>query len=191
MTRTRTLPFVAETNPNPPPGTIDVVVDPASPTASSSFGQANPAPAAPAAPSPQAPYRLRGPRRRWTIILGITTTALITALSLTLLYFKWYRTVDYNAMVIAWGEPEWDGATATLTGPALGNDALAEKFSSGRNYMIRFHVPPGTYQIIVKSHDGRVLGSSRLHESLRSGYQWWPFRDPLNTTRPSTSGSVK
>ena len=180
-----------ETNPNPPPGTLEVTVDPASPTASNSFAQPASAPADNRAAPPAVPYRLRGPRRLWMIILGITTTVVITALSLTLLYFKWYRTVDHNAMVIAWGEPAWDGATATLTGPTLGRDALSEKFSAARNHMIRFHVPPGTYQIVVKSRDGTLLASNMLHERLRSGYQWWPFRDPLTTTRPTTGGKVQ
>jgi len=176
---------VSETNPPSPPGTLDVIVDPASPTASSSFVHAPEAKPQPASTSASAPYRLRGPRRRWTIILGITTTVMITALSLTLLYLKWYRTVDYNALIIASGNPAWEDATATVSGPALGNDVLSAKFTASKNYMIRFHVPPGTYKIVVKSRDGKVLAANAMQGGLRGGYQWWPFRDALPASRPA------
>ncbi|MEZ0265032.1 MAG: hypothetical protein ACAI43_09915 [Phycisphaerae bacterium] len=165
-----------------PPGSLDVSTEtsPASLPPAGSAASANGA----AAPAPNEPYRLRGPRRRFTIVFGITATALITGLAVALLYFKWYRTEDYNVLIVAHAEAEWDGGTITVTGPALGGDGLSGEITRTNNLVVRFHVPPGTYTLVVHDKTGRPVATRT--NTLRAKVQWWPLRYPgMATSRPT------
>src|SRR5438105_1266458 len=100
-----------------PPGTIDVPVAADSQTSFNTFPSPSESPRPAAAQDPDAPApprRLVGPRRQLVIIFGITSSLLLSALAIGLLYVKWYKAPDYDTTIIVWGEPDWAGAKVTV-----------------------------------------------------------------------------
>ncbi|HYE21068.1 MAG TPA: hypothetical protein VEA69_21655 [Tepidisphaeraceae bacterium] len=174
-------------DPSPiPPGSLDVTVEPASASSPAAGPAASANGAGTGAPGSNEPYRLRGPRRRFTIVFGITATALITGLAVALLYFKWYRTEDYSVLIVAHAPAEWEGGTIVVTGPALGGDGLSAPITRTNNLVVRFHVPPGAYALMVHDKAGRPV--ARATNTLRAKEQWWPLRPPgtgTGTSRPA------
>jgi hypothetical protein len=163
-------------DPDQPPlsGVIDV---PASPTTSGSL--ADHGPAAP----PGDPRDPNHRPRRWFIVFAIFSTAVLCCVIVALLYVQWFRSEDRSVLVIVWGPPEWDGATAVVSGPGLSGE-LRHRLTKENDVLARFHVPPGLYVVSVVK-DGQVLARKDRdpRRPLRSGGVWWPFRLPPAATQ--------
>ena len=103
---------------------------------------------------------------------------------IALLYLQWFRSEDRSSLIVVWGPPEWEGATAIVSGPALGGD-LKHTLTREQDMLARFHVPPGVgYSVRVKK-DGKEI-AHRARDPMRpiaSGGVWWPFRAPPAATR--------
>ena len=171
----------------PPPGTIDVQVPADSPTSFSAMSSAAPVAGAPAAETdPQRrPRRLVGPRRQRMIVFGIGVALLISAVSIGILYAKWYQHEQHAATIIVWGEPDWDGARVTVTGVELRDGPLLSELAARDNLMIRFHVPAGEFLVRVTAKDGRVLGERRVRAARRGNAATtvWAFKYPPAATQ--------
>lgn len=174
-----------------PPGTIDVPVTADSQTSfttlSSPNDRAAPAGGSPFAQDPDAPPRPRrlvGPRRQLVIIFGITSSLLISALAIGLLYAKWYKAPEYDTTIIVWGEPDWAGAKVTVQGSGPPDVNLWGELWPSENMLIRFHVPPGDYRVRVVK-DGRLLAERGGRVLSHAGVLtiWWPFRRPPAATQ--------
>jgi hypothetical protein len=171
-----------------PAGSIDVPVAADSPTSFSAMPMAAPptttsasaTEASPPAPPP-APA-LRGPRRQWVVVIGILVATIISLLSISVLYYKWYRSDEYDTIIIVWGPRDWDGAVAKVSGPALPTGGLSYAIREEDNYVIRFHVPPGEYSVRVVK-DGKVLDQRTTPRRLGAKMIWWPFRAPPAATQ--------
>ncbi len=122
-------------------------------------------------------YQLRGPRRRIMIILGISATAIISALAVALLYSKWAGSEDYSATIIVYGEEAWDGAIVTVKGSGLPPQGLSAPLEKSSNLLIRFHVPPGNYFINVLKNGKPIIREHQV-TGLKADQQAWPFRPP-------------
>jgi hypothetical protein len=125
-----------------------------------------------------------GPRRQLVIVFGITSSLLISALAIGLLYVKWYKAPEYDTTIIVWGEPGWAGAVVTVTGSGTPDINLSGSLSEAENLLVRFHVPPGDYRVRVVK-DGRVLAERGGRVLSHPGVLtiWWPFRRPPAATQ--------
>jgi hypothetical protein len=153
---------------------IDV---PSSPTTSGSLTDHG------AAPLPTGSSRSPRPRR-WFIAFAIFTTALLCGTIIALLYVQWFRAQDRSALIVVWLPPEWDGATAIVSGPALNGD-MKHRLTKEQDMIARFHVPPGVGYLVRIEKDKKEIsrrdrGTMRL---LQSGGVWWPFRAPPSATQ--------
>ena len=185
----------------PPPGTIDLPLpggagstfSTASPGSSSStspggfgatFGLAG-APAAGGA-NGDGPPRLTGHRRQRVVAVGIVATTLLSLLAVSVLYYRWAKKPDPTAIIVVWGgnEPAWDGATAVVRGGGL-RAPLSYVLRAEEHLLVRFHVPPGDYQVEVRGKNGAVLARRQnpVQRPLKSGVIWWPFRAPPAATQ--------
>lgn len=178
-------------SPTPPRGTIDVPVPADSPTSSFTTLATPPAGVSTAAAaadshSPPRGRRLVGPRRQLVIVFGITSSLLICALTIGVLYMKWYRTNEYDTKIIVWGEPEWVGAKVTVNGPALTAGPLLGELTERDNLLLRFHVPQGVYDVRVTRGE-KVLAERKGRLLTHPGRItiWWPFRRPPTATQSS------
>ena len=123
--------------------------------------------------------------RRWLIAVGILATAGLCIFTIAVLYLQWWRTEPRNSLIVVWGQPSWEGATAEVTGPALPAGGLSHDLTKDEDLLARFHVPAGLYAVRVYRKDdrGRVteILASRQREPTRplpAGGIWWPFRAP-------------
>ena len=169
-----------------PAGSIDVPVAADSPTSFSAMPTAAPVATTPTTrpPSPELPVApaLRGPRRQWVVVIGILVATVISLLSISVLYYKWYRSDEYDTIIIVWGPREWDGAVAKVSGPALPTGALSYTLREEDNNVVRFHVPPGEYSVRVVK-EGKVLDQRTTPRRLGAKMIWWPFRAPPAATQ--------
>jgi hypothetical protein len=173
-------------DPNQPvsSGVIDVPVS--APTAGS-FAQPSQSAAAPQSQDDPASSAAPGaPRpRRWLIYFAILATAVLCVVTIAMLYLQWWRTEPRNSIIVVWGEPGWEGATAEVTGPALPPEGLKQVLRKEHDLLARFHVPSGVYVVRVYTTDksGRVSRElvRRARDPMRPiqpGGIWWPFRAP-------------
>src|SRR4051794_22186272 len=98
----------------PPAGAYDVPVPPDSPTSFSTLS----APGATAT----AEHHDAGERSvggAWVVGLGIAAAIVVSFAAIVLLYYKWYKTDEYQTTIIVWGEAVWDGDTVTVSGSGL------------------------------------------------------------------------
>lgn len=118
------------------------------------------------------------------IVFGITSSLLLSALAIGLLYVKWYKAPEYDTTIIVWGEPEWAGAKVTVEGSGSPDVNLWGDLSDAENLLIRFHVPPGDYRVRVMK-GGRVLAERGGRVLSHPGVLtiWWPFRRPPAATQ--------
>ena len=122
--------------------------------------------------------------RPWVVVFGIATAVFISFLTISLLYYKWYKTEDYDTTIVVWAPNEWNGATVDVTGEHLPPPGLTQDLSEADHMLIRFHVPPGTYSVRVH-RDGQTLAErvSDPLRPLRSRMIWWPFKAPPAATQ--------
>ena len=168
----------------PPSGSFEVPVAADSPTSFSA--QPPPSPPPPVAPPPTAPHEPR-PKgmRTWVVALGISASVLLTLLSISLLYYKWYKAEDFDTTIVVWAPAEWYGATVEITGSGLAApQRLAQELSEADHMLIRFHVPPGAYTVRV-IRDGQTLAERVTNPArpLEARMIWWPFRAPAAATQ--------
>lgn len=179
-------------HPAVPPGTIDLPL-PGGGTARVGTGlgtAATPPPvtdsAADDAAAPLGPPRLVGHRRQKVVTVGILSTAILSLLAISLLYYRWAKRPDPEATIVVWAGDDraWDGATVTVRGGNLGVP-LTYTLTAEENLIVRFHVPPGDYSVRVTGKDGRVLGQAQSppQRPLQAGLIWWAFRAPPAATQ--------
>src|SRR5687767_1013262 len=142
-----------------PPGTIDVQVPADSPTSFSAMSPDAPASggAEEGVETPRRGGRLVGPRRQRIIVVGIVAAFLVSALSIGILYAKWYSAEPHSATIIVWGddkEPGWEGGRVTVTGTGLNDGPLVADLSPRDHLLVRFHVPTGDFRVRVTAKDG-------------------------------------
>ena len=164
-------------HPAVPPGTIDLPL----PTGTARVGTGLGVVAPPADPAPLGPPRLVGYRRQRVVTVGIVSTAILSLLAISLLYYRWAKRPDPEAMIVVWAADDraWDGATVTVRGGSLGAP-LAYTLRADENLIVRFHVPPGEYAVRVTDKDGHLLGEAQSppRRPLLAGLIWWPFHAP-------------
>ena len=121
--------------------------------------------------------------RRWFVVFAIFSTAALCCVVIAVLYVQWFRTDDRSSLIVVWGPPEWDGATAVVSGPALQGE-LRHRMEKEDDMLARFHVPPGIYVVEIRK-DNRVIDRKARENMrpLRSGGIWWPFRAPPAATQ--------
>jgi len=178
-------------HPAVPPGTIDLPL-PGGGTArvGTGLGATPPPPLPRNAPdddaAPPGPPRLTGYRRQRVVTVGILATTILSVLAISLLYYRWAKRPDPEAMIVVWADDDkaWDGATVTVRGGSLGAP-LTYQLRADENLIVRFHVPPGDYSVRVTAKDGHVLGQrqSPPQRPLQAGLIWWPFRAPPAATK--------
>src|SRR3954451_15305175 len=97
-----------------PPGTIDLPLPGGTARVGTGLGGAAPA----ADPAPLGPPRLVGHRRQRVVMVGILSTTILSLLAISLLYYRWAKRPDPEAMIVVWaGDARaWDGATVTVRG---------------------------------------------------------------------------
>jgi len=167
-------------DPLPPPGTIDVPVATDSPTSFSAMPQT--AHGAPSTSRRSAPGAAVRSRRPWIVTTGIVLATIISLLSISVLYYKWYRSEEYETVIIVWGPRDWDGAVAKVTGPGLPSGGLSRELREDDNVLVRFHVPPGAYVVRIEK-DGRTIQQRATPRPLGQKMIWWPFRAPPAATQ--------
>jgi hypothetical protein len=122
--------------------------------------------------------------RPWVVVFGIATTVFISLLAISLLYYKWYKTEDYDTTIVVWAPAEWNGATVDVSGGRLPPQGLTQDLNEDEHMLIRFHVPPGGYSVRVH-RDGKTL-AERVTDPmrpLRAHMIWWPFKAPAAATQ--------
>jgi hypothetical protein len=174
-------------HPAVPPGTIDLPLPGGTARVGSGLLSASAPPANGAAAAVDdggeslGPPRLTGPRRQRVVMVGIAATTILSLLAISLLYYRWAKRPDAEAMIVVWAgdDKAWDGATVTVRGGSLGAP-LTYQLRADENLIVRFHVPPGDYKVKVTDKDGHVLGErqSPPQRPLQAGLIWWPFRAP-------------
>jgi hypothetical protein len=115
--------------------------------------------------------------------LAILSTAALCCVIVALLYVQWFRSEDRSVLLVVWGPPEWDGATAVVSGPGLPGE-LRHRLDKKDDLLARFHVPPGLY--VVRVVKGERVLAQRARDPmrpLRAGGVWWPFRAPPAATQ--------
>src|SRR5258705_12038836 len=88
----------------PPSGSFEVPVAADSPTSFSAQPPASPAPSAAIGPTAAAAPvdPAHAGVRPWVVVFGIATTVFISLLAISLLYYKWYKTEDYETTIVVW-----------------------------------------------------------------------------------------
>jgi hypothetical protein len=170
--------------PPPPSGSFEVPVAADSPTSYSAQPPASPGAAGAIAPNAAPANTAHAGMRPWVVIFGIATTVFISLLAISLLYYKWYKTEDYDATIVVWAPDEWNGATVDVSGGRLPPQGLSQDLSEDEHMLIRFHVPGGGY--IVRVHrDGKTLAERETPpmRPLRPHMIWWPFKAPAAATQ--------
>ncbi len=100
---------------------------------------------------------LRLPVRGWVVLAGLAAISLFVG-AVAILYVQWVRNEDPNANITLQGDAQLDEAIVTVT--ALGGTGLEPviaKFKEGKNHRLRFHLPPGTYNVVVRDSAHRLL----------------------------------
>jgi len=172
----------------PPAGVFDVPVSPDSPT--SSFSSLPAGGAAPMSPmladdDGDGDRARRGGARQWIVGLGIVGAIVVSSAAIALLYYKWYKTDEYQTTIVVWGQPEWEGDTVTVRGSGLPTQ-LSKDLAPNEGMVIRFHVPPGTYLVRVTDKEGRKVAEQFSDNALSDRMIWWPFRRlPPPATHPA------
>ena len=176
-------------HPAVPPGTIDLPLPGGTARVGTGLGATVPAARRAAAENggaPVGPPRLVGYRRQRVVTVGILSTTILSLLAISLLYYRWAKRPDPEAIIVVWAgdDRSWDGATVTVRGGSLGMP-LKYTLRADENLIVRFHVPPGDYSVRVTDKDGRLLGErqSPPQRPLQAGLIWWPFRAPAAATR--------
>jgi hypothetical protein len=97
------------------------------------------------------------PSRRLAVVATLAASAVFIA-AVALLYAGWGGREQATGLIIVQGEPGLDAASVTLlrTTDRGAEKYLAAKFESAEDRRLRFHVPPGEYQIRVEI-DGRTV----------------------------------
>ena len=181
--------FSESDRPAVPPGTIDLPLNSSAPTAFGSGGAAGGPGRGPAGygeGEPPPPQRLMGHRRQRVVTVGIIVTTALSLLATSLLYYRWAKRPDPEAIIVVWAgdEKAWDGATVTVRGSGLASP-LKYVLRAEENLIVRFHVPPGGYVVRVEGKDGRLLAERQTppQRPLTSRLIWWPFRAPPAATQ--------
>ena len=108
--------------------------------------------------------------------VGIVLTTLLSLLATSLLYYRWAKRPDADARIIVWKQdPSWDGATVVVRGGGL-DAPLKYVLRSQEHQIVRFHVPPGDYQVQITDKQGRreqIQTDPRA--PMTAGSMWWPF----------------
>jgi hypothetical protein len=164
---------------NPPAGALDVAVPADSPTGvGGGLGEQ-------VSPQPHRPEQAHRHGRPWVIGAAIVATVIVALLAVSVLYYRWYRTEQADALIIVWPPDDgaWDGATVTVS-PSTG-PGLSKRLSRDETSVVRFHVPPGHYLVRVTGPGGKVLAERRTHPQrpMLSKMIWWPFRAPPAATQ--------
>jgi hypothetical protein len=132
------------------------------------------------------PTRWTGHRRQRVVAVGIAATTILSLLAIAVLYYRWAARPDPTAIIVVWAgnEPTWEGATATVRGGGL-TAPLSYVLRAEENLLVRFHVPPGDYQVQVRDKRGQLLGQRQMppNRPLKPGTIWWPFRAPPAATQ--------
>jgi hypothetical protein len=118
------------------------------------------------------------------VIFGIATTVFISLIAISLLYYKWYKTEDYDTTIVVWAPDEWNGATVDVRGEHLPPQGLTQDLKEDDHMLIRFHVPPGGYSVRVH-RDGQTLAERETPPTrpLNAHMIWWPFKAPAAATQ--------
>jgi hypothetical protein len=169
-----------EPEPPPPPGAFNVPVPLDSQTNFSSMPPPPPVTEqASASPEPE------GKPRIFVVVVGIAAAVFISLVAVSVLYYRWYKSEDYETTIVVWGFPEWSGATVEVTGPSLPEGKLTRKLEQAEHLVIRFHVPPGSYTVRVEK-DGKLLAERSTDQRtgpLAAQTIWWPFQASPAATR--------
>jgi hypothetical protein len=170
----------------PPSGSFEVPVAADSPTSFSAQPppSSSPPPTAVALPASSPVAAAHTGVRPWVVIFGIATTIFISLLAISLLYYKWYKTEDYDTTIVVWAPSEWNGATVDVSGEHLPPSGLTHELNEDDHMLIRFHVPPGGYSVRIH-RDGKTLAERVTDPTspLRSRMIWWPFKAPAAATQ--------
>ena len=127
-----------------------------------------------------------GRPRGWFVAFAIFSTAVLCAVTIALLYSRWWRNDARNSVIAVWGPESWDGAWVEVTGPALPQGGLRAPITKERDLLTRFHVPSGgVYSVRVVGKDRRVVArrDGDPRRPLQPGGVWWPFRAPPAATQ--------
>jgi hypothetical protein len=128
-----------------------------------------------------------GKPRTLVVVVGIATAVFISLVAVSILYYRWYKSEDYETTIVVWGWPDWDGATVDVRGAALPGGHLTRKLEEVENLVIRFHVPPGSYTVRVEK-EGKLIAERTTDQRtgpLAAQTIWWPFRASPAATRMS------
>ena len=94
---------------------------------------------------------LRLPLRGWVVLAGLAAISLFVG-AVAILYVQWVRNEDPNANITLQGDSQLDEATVTVTAiGGIGQEPITARFKEGKNHRLRFHLPPGPYNLVVRN----------------------------------------
>lgn len=102
------------------------------------------------------PVRKTHARTSSRVVFACILALLLFIGAVVLLFQTWLPRQNPDTMIVIQGDPRFDGAIVSINPIAAGAEPLTATISSDDNYRLRFHLPPGAYNVVIRL-DGHVF----------------------------------
>lgn len=113
-------------------------------------------------------------------------TLLLFIVIMVLLGYRWLNMAEPNGFIVVQGSDAFAGAEVSVT-DATGDIATTSHLTATNNYMLRFPLPQGNYQLTVKMDDKIVMKQPIILREA-AGVVWALDKNLLPATQVATPG---
>ena len=115
----------------------------------------------------------------------VWTTLLLFILMMALLGYRWLNMAEPNGFIVVQGSDAFAGAEVTVS-DAAGDIATTSHLTAANNYILRFPLPQGNYQLTVKMDDKVVMKQPIILREA-AGVVWALDKNLLPSTQATTT----
>lgn len=102
------------------------------------------------------PVRKTHAKTSTRVVFACILALLLFVGAVVLLFHTWLPRQNPDTMIVIQGDPRFDGAIVNINPIGTGAEPLTATISGEDNYRLRFHLPPGAYNVVIRL-DGRVF----------------------------------